>query len=116
MNLILRKSNMISKRFAQDMDKAPNADSNTITAEPLTEEEKHLKILEVLSAKPCMSPTEIIVRTGFLIGETRKCLENLVERGFLLMRNYSESIDDKLVVITYEGLSYYKKELEQHKQ
>ncbi len=107
---------MISKEFAQDIDKAPSADFNRIPKKPLTEEEKHWKILEVLSAKPCMSPTEIIVRTGFLIGETRKCLKNLVERGFLLMRDDSESIDDKLVVITYKGLSYYKKELEQHNQ
>ena len=106
---------MIAKE-AQDINIAPSADFKTITEEPLTEEEKHFKILQVLSDKPCMSPTEIIVRTGFLIGETHKYLENLVERGFLLIRNYSESIDDKLVVITYEGLSYYDKELEKHNQ
>ncbi len=102
---------MTTKEITEDRDKAADTDSIDIDlmGESLPQEEKEYRILKVLAARGCMTPTEIIVETLFLIVETHKCLRDLVNKDLIQMRKDSESIDGELVAITYEGLCYYRK-------
>ena len=102
---------MTTKEITEDIDKAPGTDSmdTDLMRESLPQAEKEYRILKVLAARGCMTPTEIIVKTLFLIGETHKCLRDLVNKDLVQMRKDLESIDGELVAITYEGLCYYRK-------
>lgn len=65
----------------------PNDQINPIA----TPTEAHLKILRLIEANPDLSQRAIASRIGISLGKTNYCLQALIDKGFVKVKNFSRN-------------------------
>ncbi len=69
-------------------------------------DENETKVINTLSNRGAMSPSQVAAETWILPGEIKVVLQELSVAGFVLMREDTNSSDGMLVTITTEARWY----------
>lgn len=56
-----------------------------------TDHESHLKVLRLLGSDPNMSQRKLAVSLGISLGKTNYCVRQLLDRGWIKIRNFRHS-------------------------
>lgn len=56
-----------------------------------TQEEAHLKVLRAIDAEPSISQRDLARQLGISLGKTNYCLQALLEKGWVKVRNFKNS-------------------------
>lgn len=65
----------------------PNNNPTSSTAQ----EEAHLKVLRAIDAEPSISQRDLARQLGISLGKTNYCLQALLEKGWVKVRNFKNS-------------------------
>lgn len=69
-------------------------------------DEKETKVLSALSNRGAMSPSQVAAETWLLPAEMKTVLSELIDAGYVLMREDSNSPDGWLIAITTQAPSF----------
>ena len=76
------------------------------THTPKMTEDTHYKVLKILEQNPHISQRELASEMGVSLGKANYCMKALIEKGFIKVRNFTNSKQKSayLYVLTPKGL------------